>query len=121
MRSDSSEHSLHRKELGSRHSVVFVVKKQVPPTFNLTHCAVLLNDLFSCTRDPFPLSTTPSTTTLMLLDHENKTKNTVLIFSNNRKRYFQVEPRTGVDGDFCFYFRVELTYLFCENYNHEIQ
>lgn len=57
MRSDSSEHSLHRNELGSRHNVVFVVIKQVPPTFNLTHWAVLLNDLFSCIRDPFPLST----------------------------------------------------------------
>lgn len=61
IRSDSSEHSLHKKELGSRHNVVLVVRKQVPPTFNLTHCAVLLNDLFSCIRDPFCLSTVSMT------------------------------------------------------------
>lgn len=83
MRSDSSEHSLHKKELGSRHNVVFVVRKQVPPTFNLTHCAVLLNDLFSCIRDPFSFPASSRTLIVQVA------QTTVLKMVSNRNQLLQ--------------------------------
>ena len=49
MRSLSSRTSLDRKEFWSRASVVFVVRKQVPPTFRRTHCWLVLR------KGPAPL------------------------------------------------------------------
>lgn len=61
MRSESSLHNLYKNEFGSLDSVVFVVRKHVPPTFSFTHCLLPLRVILDVpvdftTDSPSPLS-----------------------------------------------------------------